>query len=124
MTVTKLGRLQLKIVRVLWEKGRANAREITDALNQAERVAHSTVQTLLRTLEEKNAVDHDVDGRTFVFYPLVAEEEIKRSATRELVDRLFGGDVGHLMTYLLDNEKVSRKELTRIRRLIDKSTSE
>ena len=83
-------------------------------------MAHSTVQTLLRMLEDKKAVAHDVEGRTFIFYPLVAEDEVKQNATRELLDRLFEENASHLVAYLLNTEKVSRKGLTRIRRLIDK----
>ena len=91
MGVPRLGRVQLKIMQVLWEKGRANARQITEALNQHEEIAHSTVQTLLRKLEAKGAVDHDSEDRTFIFYPCVKEEKVKRGATRELVERVFGG---------------------------------
>ena len=50
------GRVQMRIMQVLWKKKRASAREITDALNEFEPIAHSTVQTLLRTLENKNAI--------------------------------------------------------------------
>lgn len=119
MTATRLGRVQLLIVQTLWTKGQATAREITDALNESEPIAHSTVQTLLRTLEDKGSIAHKSDGRTFVFYPLVAEDKYKRSATRELLDRVFGGDVSSLVAHLLKNEKVSRKELREIRKLID-----
>ena len=82
MTTPRLGRVQLMIMRVLWQRRRATAREITDALNRRQPVAHSTVQTLLRKLEGKAAVAHDVDGRTFVFYPLVEEEKVQRGAGR------------------------------------------
>ena len=119
MTATRLGRVQLLIVQTLWNKGQATAREITDALNESEPIAHSTVQTLLRTLEDKGSIAHKSEGRTFVFYPLVAEDKYKRSATRDLLDRVFGGDVGSLVAHLLTNEKVSRKELREIRQLID-----
>ena len=44
MTATQLGRVQLLIMQVLWDKGRASAREITDALNEREPIAHSTVR--------------------------------------------------------------------------------
>ena len=47
MGETQLGRMQFRIMQVLWDRGRASAREITDALNGSEPVAHSTVQTLL-----------------------------------------------------------------------------
>jgi BlaI family penicillinase repressor len=119
MDSPQLGRVQLQIMQVLWSRGRANAREITDALNQAEPIAHSTVQTLLRGLEEKGSVGHEIDGRTFVFFPKVQEDKFKRGATRDLLHRVFGGDVRSLVANLLKNEKISTKELKDIRRLID-----
>jgi BlaI family penicillinase repressor len=120
MTATQLGRVQLLIMQTLWKLGRATAREITDALNEEDSIAHSTVQTLLRTLEEKGSIRHEVDGRTFVFVPLVQEDKYKRNATRDLLERVFGGDVRSLVAHLLQNEKVSRKELDEIRQLIEK----
>ena len=118
MSATQLGRVQLLIMQVLWEKKRATAREITDAINELEAIAHSTVQTLLRGLEEKGAVNHEAEGRTFVFFPLVEEKEFKRSATRDLIERVFGGNAATLMAHLLNDDKVSRKEIDEIRRMI------
>ncbi len=119
MTATQLGRVQLLIMQVLWNKGRTTAREITDSINEIEPIAHSTVQTLLRGLEEKGAVAHESKGRTFVFYPLVEETNFKQSATRDLVKRVFGGKPASLVSHLLKNEKVSAKEIEEIRSLID-----
>ncbi len=120
MTATQLGRVQLLIMQVLWDKARATAREITDAINTSEPIAHSTVQTLLRALEDKGSVSHEVDGRTFLFFPIVKEAEFKQSATRDLVERVFGGNVGSLVSHLLKDEKVSREEVDEIRRLINR----
>jgi BlaI family penicillinase repressor len=114
--------VQLKIMRVLWQRGRVNAREITEALNAEEPVAHSTVQTLLRKLEEKGSVAHEVVDRTFVFYPLVPEESVTRSATRDFVERVFGGDAAGLVAYLLKEERIDRKELQQLRQLIDQQS--
>ena len=120
MAATKLGRVQLLIMQVLWDKRRATAREITDAINALEPIAHSTVQTLLRGLEEKGSVSHEADGRTFVFFPLVKEDKFKQSATRDLVERVYGGSAGSLVAHLLKNENVSRKEIDEIRNLINR----
>ena len=119
MTSTQLGRVQLLIMQVLWQRGRATAREITDAINQSEPIAHSTVQTLLRGLEEKGSVAHEAQDRTFVFFPLVKEHEFKQSATRDLVERVFGGSVGSLVAHLLKSESVSPEEIEEIRKLIN-----
>jgi BlaI family transcriptional regulator, penicillinase repressor len=120
MTPTRLGRVQLLIMQVLWDKRRATARQITDALNASEPIAHSTVQTLLRGLEDKQAIAHEPEGRTFFFFPLVKEADFTHSATRDLVDRVFRGNVGSLVAHLLKSEKVSQKEIDEIRKMIDR----
>jgi BlaI family penicillinase repressor len=119
MGETQLGRMQFRIMQLLWDRGRASARDITDALNEAEPVAHSTVQTLLRQLETKGAVGHEADNRTFVFFPRLREDKVKRTAALDLLDRVFGGNVGSLVAHLLGNERLSRDELDDLRRLID-----
>lgn len=119
---TNLGRVQLKIMRVLWARGKANAREITDALNRQQPIAHSTVQTLLRQLEEKGSVGHEVRDRTFTFFPLVEKQSVTRSATRDLVERLFGGQPAGLVAYLLEEERIEPDQLQELRELIEQKT--
>jgi len=119
MTV-KLGPVQLRIMRLLWKNQRATARELTEELNQSEPIAHSTVQTLLRQLEAKGAVAHEKEQRTFFFFPIVKEDKVKKSASKDLIQNVFGGNVGGLVSYLLENEKLSSDELAEIKRLVDK----
>ena len=122
MSALKMGRVQLQIMRVLWDRKRANARDITDDLNKQKPIAHSTVQTLLRKLEGKGAVAHDVEDRTFIFRPLVNEENVTEYAYREFVDRIFSGSAKGLVAYLVKNEEISVRELKEIRELIDKKS--
>lgn len=110
----------MRIMQFLWSAGRANAREITDSLNAEEPIAHSTVQTLLRQLEEKNAIAHDADHRTFVFYPLIAECDYKKGATDDLIGRFFDGSPSELFAFLLESETLDPDELAKIRKMIQK----
>ena len=116
----RLGRVQLEIMRVLWKRGRATAREITEEMNRTQRTAHSTVQTLLRQLQAKGAVTYEVEDRTFVYRPVFEQADVTESATRDLLKRLFNGSVYGLMAHLLKHEELSREELTRLRELIDR----
>jgi BlaI family penicillinase repressor len=119
MTVPSLGKIQMRIMKVLWERERLNAKEITDALNAIEPIAHSTVQTLLRKLEDKKAIAHDTEDRTFIYYALVKENEVTKNVTRNLIDQVFDGSVSGLVSYLLKHETIDRNEMDRLRQMID-----
>ncbi len=119
MGTMQLGRMQFRIMQVLWDRERVSARDITDALNEAEPVAHSTVQTLLRQLEAKGAVGHEATGRTFLFFSRLKEDKVKRTAARDLLERVFGGNVGSLVAHLITHERLSKTDLDELHRLID-----
>ena len=120
-TAARLGRVQHEIMQVLWPRGRATAREITEELSRARPIAHSTVQTLLRKLEAKGAVTHDLEDRTFIFRPLFQQAEVRETATRDLLTRVFNGSVYGLVAHLLQHEPISRDELQRLQKLVEES---
>ena len=120
----RLGRVQTEIMDILWERGEATAREITDALSAKSTIAHSTVQTLLRELESKHAVAHEQRDRTFVFKPIVRRQEVAETTTRELVSKLFKGSAYGLVSHLLKHEEISDDELKRLKELIESRSKE
>jgi BlaI family transcriptional regulator, penicillinase repressor len=120
--LARMGKVQLQIMQVLWREGRATARQITEALSREKPIAHSTVQTLLRKLEAKGAVTHELQDRTFVFLPLYQQSEVTETATRDLLTRLFDGSVSGLVAHLLKHETISAAELARLRELVEESS--
>lgn len=118
MSNLRFGQVQFQIMQVIWEFGRVNARDITDSLNKFKPIAHSTVQTLLRKLEQKGAVAHDIEERTFIFYPLVKKEKVTQFGVRDIMDRMFAGSPSALVSNLIKNEKFTRQELDDIKKLI------
>jgi BlaI family transcriptional regulator, penicillinase repressor len=120
----KVGAVQHRIMRVLWEEGEATARQITDVLSREKEIAHSTVQTLLRKLETKGVVQHERKDRTFVFRATVPEQEVSRSAVHDLLGRVFQGSVSGLVANLLENEDVPQEELKRLRDMVDERMRE
>jgi BlaI family penicillinase repressor len=123
MNHVRIGRSQLRIMKVIWKLGSATAKQITDELPGKSGVALSTVQTLLRQLESKGVVRHEANGRTFVFYPVIDQRSVASSATKDLIDRLFGGSAAGLVAHLLKQERVSPNEIDAIREMIDEHTN-
>jgi BlaI family transcriptional regulator, penicillinase repressor len=119
------GKLQHRIMRVLWEAGAPmSARDLTDALNAARdpaepACAHSTVQTLLRQLEDRDVVGHTAEGRTFLFFAKIEQENSLVGTVRDFVGRVFSGRPSSLVMNLLKDEDLSAEELAEIRRLVE-----
>jgi BlaI family transcriptional regulator, penicillinase repressor len=113
MRSQEFGRVQMRIMQALWKMKRATAREITEAINEYEPITHSTVQIIIRTLEAKKAITHDAQGRTFIYYPLIQQENAVRNATSEFVNRVFNGSMEGLAVYLAKGEDISREEKKR-----------
>jgi predicted transcriptional regulator len=105
---------ELEILKVLWEDGPSSVRAVHRRLSANEDLAYNTVQTLLRIMEEKNLVSHQVEGRTFIYTPQYSRDE----NTARFVDRVFDGAASQLVLSLLRSERISRAELDKMHAMI------
>jgi len=108
---------ELEILKVLWEHGPRGVADTHRLLQSADgkATASNTVQTLLRIMEAKGLVTHDLDGRAFIYRPVYSRDE---SAARFL-DRVFDGAASQLVLSLLNAEKIPPAELESLRTLIN-----
>jgi BlaI family transcriptional regulator, penicillinase repressor len=108
---------ELDVMGVLWEQGGGTVAEVQERL--ADRLAYTTVLTILRTLEEKGHVDHEEEGRAYRYRPLVDREAAGASAVRRLVRKLFAGRPELLLTHLVSDRGLSEAEVERMRVLLE-----
>lgn len=108
---------ELDVMAVLWDLGTATVVEVQERL--PDKLAYTTVLTVLRTLEEKGHVAHEEAGRAYRYRPLVERERAGVSALRRIVHKLFKGSPELLMTQLVSDRELSEAELKRLRRLLD-----
>ena len=118
----RLGDLQLRIMRVLWDSGATTVSEVQQRLGR-QRLAYTTVATMLRKMEERGLVDHLEEGRKFLYRAVVSMDEVTRSMTGDLVDRLFDGSLAEAVSHLLETREISREELDRLEQLIQQRKS-
>jgi len=107
---------ELEILKVLWEQGPSSVRSVHRQLAQHEDLAYNTVQTLMRIMEEKRLVVHQVEGRTFVYTPRFSRDE----STARFLDRVFDGAADQLVMSLLRTERIAPEELDRMEAMINK----
>ena len=116
--VHRLGDLQLRIMKVLWDGEEATVSQVLEALPNAPDLAYTTIATMLRKMETRGLVAHRVEGRSFIYRAKVTEAVVSRSMADHLVDRLLEGSLTQAVSHLLSTREVSRDELTKLERMI------
>ena len=105
-------------MRILWDRAEATVLEVQTQLRPERDLAQTTIATLLSRLEKRAVVEHRLDGRQFVYRPLVTEQEVRRSMVSELTTLLFDGSSAALMSHLLRSREIEAGDLDRVKRMI------
>ena len=121
MPLPKLTRLELRIMKTLWSKGPCSIRELLEAFPRVDRLAYTTVQTVVYRLEEKNAVRRTSKfGNAHVFEAVVSRDSAQHRMIDDLV-ALFGGRRLPIVTHLIESGKLTPEELREARAALRKA---
>ncbi len=109
---------ELAVMEVLWTQSPLTATDVAARVAADRDWTLATVKTLLSRLLAKAAVEYHLEGRRFLYAPLIAREDYVEGATRHLVDRLFGGKFMPLFAHLAEQEKLSADDIAQIEVLL------
>lgn len=111
MKRVRLSRAEARILEQYWKLGTRSVREILDSLPEDERVAYTTVQTLVYRLEQKGALRRVRKiGNAQLFEPAIDQREFRTGLVRELLE-LFGGSPRLLVSNLLETGTITLRDL-------------
>jgi BlaI family transcriptional regulator, penicillinase repressor len=124
-----LTRLELQIMQAIWKlgansvSGACSVKDVQKALPQ--KLAYTTVQTMLNILERKGKLKRKLRGRAYVYSATFTEARATRHAVRDLVDRMFGGSADELVMSLIKSRQIDPKRLAELtRRLQEENAKE
>ncbi len=109
---------EARLMKVIWQLRQAAVADVVAALGR-DRVSYSTVQTMLRILENKGYVTHRKSGRAFIYRPVVDQKQARRKALRHLVARLFDNSPSLLVLNVLEDEQIDPREIERLRKVLE-----
>ena len=124
MPLPKFTRLELQVMETLWSKGPSSIRELLEAFPEDERLAYTTVQTVVYRLEAKKAVRRTSKfGNAHVFEAVVSRDSAQHRMIDDLV-ALFGGRRLPIVTHLIESGKLTSEELREARAALRKATKQ
>ncbi|HEY3676711.1 MAG TPA: BlaI/MecI/CopY family transcriptional regulator [Candidatus Tumulicola sp.] len=110
---------ELRLMEVLWMRGKSTVAEVTAALPPPP-IAYNSVLTTMRILEQKGFVAHEELGRAFVYHPLVERDAAASTAVGQIISRFFENSSSSLALRLIESERPSDDELARLKALIER----
>ncbi len=115
-----LSALEYRLLQIVWDAQSCSAEHVREVLKGKKSLKDSTVRTVLRRLEEKGFVTHKVEGRTYIYSPLVAPGNAAARAVRQIIDRFCGGSIESLLVGMIADRVLSKQELKELAEKIEK----
>src|SRR5919112_906389 len=114
---------ELEILKVLWDRGEATVRAVYEEMSRHAPIVQNTVQAFLRTMEDKGLVRHRLEGRTFIYEPVLRPQDTKQKLVSRVLHRVFDGAIDQLVQSALSLRRPTSDELAKLEALIRQAKS-
>ena len=114
-----LGDLERRVMEFLWEHGASTGEAVRAAVGKDRPLTDSTIRTVLRRLEAKQYVRHEMDGRQFLYSSAREPRKVAAEAVRSALKNFCRGSLEELLTGLVDHRVVDSAELRRLAEKIE-----
>jgi predicted transcriptional regulator len=105
-------------MKALWQSGPSTVQAVQERL-PGERLAYTTVQTMLNILQRKGRVKRRLVGKAYEYRAVLSRDKAVREALRDMLDRMFGGSVEALLMTLVKSRQLDADKLGKLQQLIE-----
>ena len=122
METNRLTNAEMAVMELFWKSEQLTARQIREQLyGDSDKAQHGTVQRLVQNLEEKGFVHRDRSLGVNLFSAIVGREAYGGLQLESLAEKLTGGSIAPLLTHLLDEKKLDKAEIKRLRKILEEA---
>ena len=110
--------LELELLKVIWQRGRATVREVHQDLLAKREIAYTTVLTMMGVLERKGHLTKKAGARAYVYQPAQPQDQVVQGMIDEFVERVFNGSAKPLLLHLVEDRNIPREDLDEIEKRV------
>ena len=115
--MARLTKTEEEIMQLIWRLERCTVSELLNELGEP-RPPHSTISSIVRILEKKGFVGHKAYGRTYEYYPLMQQSDYSKTTLKKIAQDYFAGSMNQLVSFIVEEESLSQKDLADIFRTL------
>jgi predicted transcriptional regulator len=106
------------VMEALWQKAPLGAEDIAQALRVTQDWKLPTVKTLISRLLAKGAIVAEVQGRRYLYSPLLSRDDWLADQSQGLVDRWFGGQLTPLVSHFAAHRRLKSSDVQALKQLL------
>ena len=106
------------VMEVLWDEAPLTAADVAARVPEDRGWSLATVKTMLSRLLAKGLLDHEEDGRRYLYRPAIRREDYVAEESGRLLDRMFGGKLTPLVAHLAERDRLSAADIADIEQLL------
>lgn len=108
-----------EIMKVLWSKSPSTTNDVMNILGDRTGWKPGTIKSLMNRLLKKNAIAFNQEGKTYLYFPLVTEEEFLKTENQSFLERLYGGSLKPMFVNFLKHQKLSQDDVEELKKILD-----
>lgn len=105
-------------MKVVWEFGTATVRDVYETMLTRRKIAYTTVMTMMKIMEDKKYLKRRLEGRAYLYEGTRPKKQMIREMVSEFINRVFNGSAEPLVAHLVEERRLSDKELKQITKMV------
>jgi len=119
----QLTKAEEKVMQMLWKLKKAFVKDIIEEMPEP-KPPYNTISSVVRILKDKGFVGFKAYGKTYQYFPIVSKLQYKKFTFGQMLKNYFDGSYETMVSYMVDEEKISDNEISEIKKIIDNKASE
>jgi BlaI family penicillinase repressor len=114
----KISEAEWEIMKVIWRNTPVTSEEIIESLSSRKDWSPKTVKSFLNRLVNKSAIGYTKFGRTYLYHPMITEDECVSLESESFLNRVYDGAVGLLFSHYLKREQLSEQDIESLKEIL------
>jgi BlaI family penicillinase repressor len=108
-----------QVMKIIWDKSPITANEVIEKLKPNTQWKPKTIKTLIKRLVDKKALGFHNEGKAYLYYPIVPENEALKVESEAFLKKVFNGSLNLMLANFIEDERLSEQEIKELKRIIE-----
>lgn len=117
--IPKISEAEWEVMKIVWADSPRTSNQIIEALESTKNWKPKTIKTLISRLVNKNALGFEEEGRKYLYYPLVNENESIRAENQTFLSKVYNGAIKNMLVSFIKESDLSKDDIEDLKRILD-----